>query len=61
MVSDRYIVQNKGAYTPYDSWFYICSFATLKSAKEFMEKEKKDNLKIKYRILKQCTEVMEEY
>ncbi|WP_338627636.1 hypothetical protein QJR52_07065 [Clostridium baratii] len=60
MAGIRYIVQNKGAYTPYDSWFYICSFEDLKSAKEFMEKEKKVNLKIKYRILKQSTEVVEE-
>lgn len=60
MVGIRYIVQNKGAYRPGDRWFYICSFETLKSAKEFIEKEKKDNLKIKYRILKQSTEVVEE-
>lgn len=55
----RYTVQNKGAYSPYDKWFYICSFATLEDAKIFIEKEKKINPKIKYRILKQTTEMVE--
>lgn len=54
----RYTVQNDSMKPSYD-WCYICSFATLEDAKIFIEKEKKINPKIKYRILKQTTEMVE--
>lgn len=52
----RYIVQSYGINY---IWVNICSFSTLEDAKKFIEKEKKNNPKIKYRILKQTTETIE--
>ena len=47
----RYMVQNDSM-KPFYDWCYICSFAKLEDAKDFVEKEKKTNSKIKYRIVK---------
>ena len=56
----RYTVQDDSMKPRY-AWCYLCSFATLEDARKFIEKEKekKINPKIKYRILKQTTEMVE--
>ncbi len=54
----RYMVQNDSM-KPFYDWCYICSFAKLEDAKDFVEKEKKTNSKIKYRIVKKTIEEVE--
>lgn len=56
-MSVRYMVQNDSM-KPFYDWCYICSFATLEDAKKFIEK-KKVNSKVKYRIVKETTEMVE--